>query len=134
MIIITSTLLSFVVSQALKIIIFSYKKEQVTLYSMISPGGMPSTHSALISGLTTSVALHNGLGSTEFAICVAISIIVIHDAIGTRQTVGIHAKTINAMGGSTCAKLTERIGHTPLEMIAGVVLGITVALLLFALS
>ncbi len=130
MIILATALLSFFCSQTLKIILFTIKKEPLTLNTILTPGGMPSTHSALVSGLTVSIAINQGIQSSDFAIGVTISIIAIYDAIGTRHLIGQHAKILNKNLPQNCPKLMIRVGHTPTEMAAGVVLGIAIALLL----
>jgi acid phosphatase family membrane protein YuiD len=101
-----------------------------------SAGGMPSTHSAVITAATTAIGIQMGLASPEFAFCVAVSMIVLYDAAGVRRQAGEHARVINAIIDDLAhghplkeENLKELLGHTPAEVIVGSVLGITVSLL-----
>jgi hypothetical protein len=100
---------------------------------------MPSSHSATVCALATSTGIIYGGGSFEFAIAVILAIIVMHDAMGVRRETGIQAKIINEMleaftnmgkNMSPEEKLKEFVGHTPLQVLAGAILGILVALLI----
>jgi acid phosphatase family membrane protein YuiD len=103
---------------------------------LLSAGGMPSSHSSLMVGTTIGIALHVGFDSPVFAIAVAITMIVIYDAAGVRREAGRHAEKINILiqelltGHPISEKeLREVLGHTPLEVVAGVFLGIVVSIL-----
>jgi acid phosphatase family membrane protein YuiD len=100
----------------------------------VSPGGMPSSHSALIVGITHSIGLSVGFNSALFALAFALSMIVIYDATGIRRQAGRHAELINAMINDLAAgnplkeeQLREVLGHTPLEALGGILLGLVVA-------
>jgi len=100
----------------------------------VSPGGMPSSHSALIVGITHSIGLSVGFNSALFALAFALSMIVIYDATGIRRQAGKHAELINAMINDLAAgnplkeeQLREVLGHTPLEALGGILLGLVVA-------
>jgi acid phosphatase family membrane protein YuiD len=102
---------------------------------ILSPGGMPSSHSALVTAVTLAIGLQEGFGSPLFALSFAIGMIVVYDAAGVRRQAGIHAERINEMMKTffeTHAipdkELKEVLGHTPFEVIAGVLLGILIAL------
>jgi acid phosphatase family membrane protein YuiD len=104
-----------------------------------SAGGMPSTHSAIITAATVAIGILMGLDSPEFALSVAISMIVLYDAAGVRRQAGEHARVINAIIDDLShghplkeENLKELLGHTPGEVIVGVAVGITVTLILFA--
>lgn len=101
-----------------------------------SAGGMPSTHSAVITAATTAIGIQMGVTSPEFAVCVAVSMIVLYDAAGVRRQAGEHARVINAIIDDLAhghplkeENLKELLGHTPSEVIVGSMLGITVSLL-----
>ena len=101
---------------------------------IFSPGGFPSSHSCLMTATTLSIGLFNGFNTPIFGLAVAISMIVIYDATGVRRQAGLHAKMINEIIGEIFAgqpipqkQLREVLGHTPIEAIAGIILGIMIA-------
>ncbi|MBV6394804.1 MAG: hypothetical protein HFACDABA_00374 [Anaerolineales bacterium] len=101
--------------------------------AMLSAGGMPSSHSALMVSTTLGVGLHVGFDVPEFAIAVAITMIVVYDAAGVRRQAGMHAERINVlfdelMRGHMWSEkdLREVIGHSPLEVAGGILLGLIV--------
>ena len=103
---------------------------------LLSAGGMPSSHSALMMGTTIGIALHVGFDSPVFAIAVAITMIVIYDAAGVRREAGRHAEKINILieellSGHPISEdaLREVLGHTPMEVVGGVFLGVVVGIL-----
>src|SRR3972149_818737 len=100
---------------------------------LLSTGGMPSSHSALVAALSVAVGLQEGFTSPLFAISWVLAMIVIYDAIGIRRHAGDHARVLNLMidelftGHPLAEKeLKEVLGHTPREVIGGVLLGIVV--------
>jgi uncharacterized protein len=100
-----------------------------------SSGGMPSSHSALVCSAMLSVGLFHGFGTPAFALAVALAMVVVYDAAGVRREAGKHAERINIVieelfSGQPISEkqLKEVIGHTPTEVIAGVLLGIATAL------
>jgi acid phosphatase family membrane protein YuiD len=102
---------------------------------LLTTGGMPSSHSALVTATTFAIGLYHGFDHPVFALGVAITMIVTYDAAGVRQQAGIHAKRINLLfdellrGHPINEKdLREVIGHTPLEVAGGILLGIAVAI------
>lgn len=103
---------------------------------LLSAGGMPSSHSALMMGTTVGIGLQEGFNSPLFAIAWVISMIVIYDATGVRRQAGDHARILNLMidelftGHPLAEKeLKERLGHTPREVLGGVVFGIVTAII-----
>ena len=103
---------------------------------LISAGGMPSSHSALVTGVAVAVGITQGFESPLFALAFVLSIIVIYDATGVRRHAGDHARVINLMidelltGHPLAEKeLKEVLGHTPREVVAGIALGIIVAII-----
>ncbi len=104
-----------------------------------SAGGMPSTHSAIITAATIAIGILMGFDSPEFALSIAISMIVLYDAAGVRRQAGEHARVINAIIDDLAhghplkeENLKELLGHTPGEVIIGVLVGITVTLIMMA--
>ena len=105
---------------------------------ILSPGGMPSSHSALVTSVTLSIGLQEGFASPLFALSFAISMVVVYDSAGVRRQAGIHAERINEMMTSFFEnrsipekELKEVLGHTPFEVITGVILGILISLVLY---
>jgi uncharacterized protein len=101
---------------------------------LASPGGMPSSHSALVAGAAHTIGLSQGFDSPLFAIAMVLAIVVIYDATGIRRQAGRHARIINKMISGLSSgnplkqeQLREVLGHTPLEALAGTLLGIGVA-------
>jgi acid phosphatase family membrane protein YuiD len=95
-----------------------------------APGGMPSAHSALVTALAVSVGMNVGFDSASFAIAAGVAMIVMYDAAGIRQAAGKHARVINRIVDEllsgypvTEERLREILGHTPLQVIAGSLLG-----------
>jgi uncharacterized protein len=101
---------------------------------LFTTGGMPSSHSALMTSTVLAIGLYYGFDNPLFALGVAITMIVTYDAAGVRRQAGIHAQRINVLfdellHGHTFTErdLREVLGHTPLEVIGGILLGLIVA-------
>ena len=133
-----SAVLGWFIAQVLKTIIHLFLTKQFVAERMIGSGGMPSSHSATVCALATATGMVYGGGSFEFAIAVILAIIVMHDAMGVRRETGIQAKVINEMlevftnmgkKMSPEEKLKEFVGHTPLQDLAGGILGILIAVM-----
>ena len=129
-------LCAWVLAQLLKMLIALSQGKGLDLTFFISSGGMPSAHSAMVAALATAIAMTYGLGSTYFAISVILAIIVMYDAAGVRQSVGIQSVVLNRIIVELKRKeplvkieadLRELMGHTPFEVIAGAALGILLA-------
>jgi uncharacterized protein len=108
---------------------------------LLRAGGMPSSHSALVAGVAHSLGLTQGFGSPSFALAFVLAVVVIYDATGIRRQAGKHAHIINKMITELSSghplkqeQLREVLGHTPLEALAGTILGILVAQLIWWLS
>ncbi len=126
----------WVIAQVLKTIIHTWLTKSFVAERMVGGGGMPSSHSATVCALSTATAIQYGLGSFEFAIAAIFSLVVMYDAIGVRQEAGKQAKVLNDMielfthMGKDIdieKQLKEFIGHTPLQVFCGAVLGIITA-------
>ncbi len=134
--ILLTSLLAWVVAQVSKTIIDLLRQRKLIFSRLVSSGGMPSSHSALVTGLATSTGRVMGVGSASFAIAVVIASIVMYDAAGVRRAVSIQARILNQMieeafQGSPMAekRLRELIGHTPVQVLVGALLGIGIGLL-----
>lgn len=130
-----AVLTAWLVAQALKIPT-EYLRSRRWMWAMLfAAGGMPSSHSALLVAGTVSVGLYRGFDDPLFAIAVAVTMIVVHDAAGVRRQAGMHAERINYLFEELIKghvwdedALKEVIGHTPLEVAGGIVLGFIVAI------
>lgn len=126
----------WIIAQLIKMVIAAIKGEGFDLGYLVSSGGMPSAHSAMVSALAVSVGMIHGFASAFFAISVIFASIVIYDSAGVRQSVGqqsavlnriVHELRLRQSRAVIGAELRELVGHTPLQVIAGVLLGVGIA-------
>ncbi len=129
-----TALLSWAVAQALKVLFYIIKNRQFSFERVVGAGGMPSSHSATVCGLTAAVGRVCGLDSPLFAIAFILACVVMYDATGVRRAAGEQARVLNQLleGQQTDPQkaLKEFLGHTPLEVVGGAVLGIALAFLI----
>jgi uncharacterized protein len=125
-----ASITSMVSSQTIKLGIMLYKREPIKLAALTRSGGMPSSHSALITSIAASIGLSSGFHSTEFFIATVLSFVVIYDARGIRHAVGTHAKALNTLQ-PTQKPLNEEVGHTLPEIIIGIAIGLAVSLSMY---
>lgn len=132
-----ASFVSWVVAQFLKTMLTYARTRKMDLSYFVASGGMPSSHSALVMGLATAVARVQGPGSTTFAIAAVFAGVVMYDAAGVRRAVSLQAHILNRMvddffhkRGIDDQRLSELIGHTPIEVLGGALLGITSGLAL----
>ena len=130
-------LVAWLLAQTLKVLIYLYRDRRLDLRHIVSSGGMPSSHSALVTALATAVAITEGARSTIFAVAVIFAAVVMYDAAGVRQAVSIQARILNRMLDEIFVeqrfnekRLRELIGHSPIEVVVGGGLGVVVAWLL----
>ena len=132
-----SAVLGWVVAQGLKTLIDFALNKSFNKERLVGSGGMPSSHSATVCGLTTAAVIKYGVGSFEFAISFVLSMIVMYDAIGVRRETGKQAKLLNSILMENPLKLSaevlqerlkEYVGHTPLQVVAGALLGVFLAI------
>jgi acid phosphatase family membrane protein YuiD len=124
-------------AQGLKAVIELIRNGKINLRSLVSTGGMPSAHSALVGALATGVGLQKGWSSNEFAISALFAVIVMYDAAGVRQAAGKQARILNQIIDELFQeehtlneeRLKELLGHTPFQVIMGLSLGIATAFL-----
>ena len=122
--------------QSIKVLSDLIIHKKLNIKRLWGSGGMPSSHSAFVMSLSTVTALSRGLDSLEFAICLIFSGIVMYDAAGVRRAAGKQAKVLNQIIESDGdiniqEKLVELLGHTPVEVIAGAVVGVLMAIALY---
>lgn len=124
---------SWFVAQLLKTIIHAIINKKLVLERMVGDGGMPSGHSATVTSLAVISALTFGFDSFQFAVTALLAIIVCHDAMGVRLETGKQAQIINELTKAFEVwtkkdlpeiKLKEFVGHTPVQVIAGILIGI----------
>lgn len=137
--ILMASFVAWAVAQISKTIIDLLQQRRLVLSRLVSSGGMPSSHSALVTGLATATGRIDGVSSAAFAIAIVLASIVMYDAAGVRRAVSIQARILNQMideafQGSPMAekRLRELIGHTPIQVIVGGLLGVGVGLLMTA--
>ena len=121
------SLLSCLFAQFLKVVFNFFSTRKIKFGIMFETGGMPSSHSALITGATSGIGFQLGFDSPVFALAFAVSLIVMYDASGVRKSAGIQAAQINKLSKKLDPKsevdLKETLGHTKLEVIIGSLLG-----------
>ena len=121
------SLFSCLLAQFLKIIFYFFSTGKIRYSIMFETGGMPSSHSALITGATSGIGFELGFDNPIFAFAIAVSLIVMYDASGVRKSAGIQAAEINKLSKKLDPKsdlnLKERLGHTKVEVIVGSILG-----------
>ena len=124
-------------AQVIKFILFTIKTRRVNFKIFSTTGGMPSSHSAGVMGLSTIVGIIQGFDSALFAVSLGFSLIIMYDAAGLRRAAGKTAACLNRMMDdfyhhdmqAAGGKLKELLGHTPLEVFVGAVFGICFAYL-----
>jgi len=131
--------IAWAVAQVSKTIYELIRQRKLLINRLVSSGGMPSSHSALVMGLATAAGRVDGVASSAFAISIVLAGIVMYDAAGVRRAVSIQARILNQMideafQGHPFAekRLRELIGHTPIQVLVGGLLGIGIGLLVTA--
>jgi acid phosphatase family membrane protein YuiD len=130
-----------IIIQLTKVVIDSVVQKHFSLEEVFSSGGFPSFHSGIASSVTMIALLHDGIYSTTFAIAVTFSLLFAYDAMNLRFQTGKHAKYLNdlrkdlqenlMMKEKRKTKLKERLGHTPMEVLGGIVFGTTLTFVLY---
>ena len=129
-------LVAWSIAQAAKVILSSVRLRRLNLRVLAETGGMPSSHSAIVMGLTAATGKYSGLSSAAFAIALIFSFVVMYDAAGLRRAAGRQAEILNRlvedlvhMRGMQEQKLRELLGHTPVEVLVGAALGIAAGII-----
>lgn len=127
-------LIAWALAQVIKIPLYYLQRRKWNWSLLFTTGGMPSSHSALMTATTFAIGLYHGFDSPVFALGVVITMVVTYDAAGVRQQAGIHAQRINVIMAEllkghpiTERDLREVLGHTPLEVVGGILFGLVVA-------
>lgn len=136
--IIDCALVAWFLAQVIKVILDLILTRKFDWHRFVSSGGMPSSHSAFVMACTTAVARTEGLGSPLFGVCVVMAAVVMYDACNVRRSAGDTAKLVNRLLRHV-EKLTAEdfaddlkiiMGHTPLQVLIGALLGVAVGMLL----
>jgi acid phosphatase family membrane protein YuiD len=129
-------LLAWAIAQVTKVILTSMRQRRLNLRVLAETGGMPSSHSAIVMGLTSAVGRINGVTSAVFAVALILSLVVMYDAAGVRRAAGRQAAVLNRlvedlvhMRGIQEDRLRELLGHTPVEVLVGAMIGVVVGLI-----
>ena len=131
-----TTLAAWVIAQAIKVSIGVLRQKKFDFRWLIGTGGMPSSHVAGASCLAAAIGLEHGFQSVHFALAASFAIVVMFDAQGVRRATGKQARILNKItediywqGRIDEGRLRELVGHTPIEVIAGFLLGVAIAFL-----
>ena len=130
-------LLAWFLAQLIKVILDLEQIEKMEWQRFFSSGGMPSSHSALVVAATTAIGMRDGFGGTVFALAVILSAVVMYDACNVRRSAGDTARLVNKLlehmekltAEDLAGNLREVMGHTPLQVLMGALLGLGVGLL-----
>ncbi|MBF0982780.1 MAG: divergent PAP2 family protein [Lachnospiraceae bacterium] len=134
-----TAVLSWFVAQVLKTAIDAYFNKGINWERMTGSGGMPSSHSSTVVSLAVAIGVSYGVDSTLFALALIFAIVVMYDATGVRRETGKQAVILNRLlldnpfswtGEEFDKKLKEYVGHTPLQVLMGAILGVLIALIM----
>lgn len=133
---------AWLLAQGLKIVFSSLKERKLNVRRFIEPGGMPSSHAAIVIALLVGAAIKEGIASTIFIVTLFFSLAIIYEAVGVRRAVGEQASILNQIMRKISAEqniktqnkeeikyLTEVLGHSPLEVFIGSIIGLIMVLL-----
>jgi len=128
------TLYAWIIAQTIKVIIGVMRQKRFDFRWLVGTGGMPSSHSAGATCLATILGLEYGFNGPYFALAASFAIVVMFDAQGVRRATGRQARILNKItddiywqGRTSEGRLRELIGHTPIEVLAGALLGTAIA-------
>ena len=130
-----AAILAWFIAQVIKVVLVLVEEKRFDFGKMISSGGMPSSHSALMTAMTASVGKTMGLDSVAFDIAAVTSLVVMYDAANVRREAGKHAELLNKIARDLYPdnhmnqeKLKELLGHKQIEVAVGAILGITIGI------
>lgn len=135
--ILITAILSWFIAQFIKLVLVLITDRKLDFTRLTGSGGMPSSHSSFTVSLAAATGFEAGFDSVVFALALAFSLVVMYDASGIRRSAGQQAVILNQIVeklgkegfSQTSKKLKELLGHTPLEVFAGAILGIVVAII-----
>jgi acid phosphatase family membrane protein YuiD len=136
-----SAFLAWMMAQFCKLLTGLQRTHRVDFSYLVSIGGMPSAHSAMATALAAAIGLRSGFGSPLFALGLAFALVVMFDASTVRRAAGLQARLLNEIIDELFKehhlserKLAELLGHTRLEVFLGMIIGILVSLLVYAVE
>ena len=135
--VLATAIISWFIAQFLKVILVLVTSKKIDFGRFVGSGGMPSSHSALVTSLSTAIFMTEGYESALFALSVVFALVVMYDATGVRRAAGQQAKILNKIvedwkkssHTDNEKKLKELLGHSPKEVFAGAILGILIGVL-----
>lgn len=124
--------------QMSKVLTFLLREKRINVRRFVETGGMPSSHAASVSALTTAVGFREGVGSVMFGVVLFFSLIVMYDAAGLRRAAGRQATLLNRilhehiqLPGPPHERLRELLGHTPIEVLVGALIGVLFSMAIY---
>jgi acid phosphatase family membrane protein YuiD len=134
------TTLAWVFAQGFKVLNYYFKHHKISFRLFVGTGGMPSSHSAFVSGLATSIGYEAGFDSPVFYLALGMALIIMSDAAGVRRAAGQQAQILNELVDDFYKnkpiqpeKLKELLGHTPTQVFVGAFVGIAVAIVAYTI-
>ncbi|KAI3933489.1 hypothetical protein MKX01_022068 [Papaver californicum] len=132
-----SAIIAFAIAQLIKFFLIRYQESRWDVKQLIGSGGMPSSHAATVTALAVAVGFEDGFGGTSFATAMIFACVVMHDALGVRLHAGRQAEVLNQIVFELPAEhplsearpLRELIGHTPVQVLAGLILGLVTSVI-----
>lgn len=133
----SAVILAWVIAQSIKIVQNTLRRRRFNVRWLIDTGGMPSSHSAGTAAVATVVGLYTGFSSVEFLLALVFALVTMFDAAGARRSIGKQAVILNRMidefyaeGKFSEQRIRELLGHTPIEVFVGAILGIIISLII----
>lgn len=133
--IVVVSLTAWFLAQTIKVVYYLFKEKKLDFRRFVESGGMPSSHTAFVISMTTAIGKVEGFQSSLFAVALTFSLVVMYDAAGVRRAAGKQAEVLNELlehflhhkKMNKPVKLKELLGHTPIEVFFGGILGIVIA-------
>ncbi len=139
--VVCATFFGWFTAQTIKVLIGGVAERRFNFKWFVGTGGMPSSHASGVTALATSVGLYEGVGTALFAVTLMFTVVVIFDAQGVRRATGQQAEILNKIMDDIYwgkriqeDRLKELVGHTPIQVIAGIVVGLVVSFALYWLG
>lgn len=134
------SVISMLLAQFVKFIISAVINKKADGRMLFTTGGMPSSHSALVTALVAAIGFYEGIDTTSFAVALVLAMVIVHDSVGVRYEASKHARSLNEIKKrlniienieAEERKLKESLGHKPLEAVMGVLFGFVIALIVY---
>jgi uncharacterized protein len=134
------SIIAWIIAQGMKVLIYYFRYHKINFRLFVGSGGMPSSHSTLVSCLATTIGLEAGWNSPVFLLALGMAMVIMTDAAGVRRAAGQQAKILNEIMDNMSQskpfsqqRLKELIGHTPVQVLVGAFIGVVVGLALYSL-